>query len=217
MSITDWRQDIHFQLRLKMPTLPGCWWQIMLASMAATISVLIWPVSRPAPILPWRLLWHAARLDPSHSPLHCLSATCNHAQLCFIVNSYRPAGLSDIVAPVCPDWRLAWRRTQPVSYLGKFVHHPGTEHALADPLCVVEAMTKAPNLPPIFIAAGLDDPVAADSRRLEDALKRLQSTHTAHYYPGETHAFHVMVWREQAIRCWRDSFEFLRRYLPVEV
>ena len=34
---------------------------------------------------------------------------------------------------------------------------------------------------------------------------------------GETHAFHVMFWREQALRCWRDSFEFLQQHLPVKV
>ncbi len=102
------------------------------------------------------------------------------------------------------------------SYLGRFAHQPDAKHALADPLCVVEAMTAAPDLPPIFIAAGLEDPVAADSERLEIALKRLHASCTAHYYPGETHAFHVMFWREQAVRCWRDSFEFLQQHQPVK-
>ena len=82
---------------------------------------------------------------------------------------------------------------------------------LADPLCVLEAMATAPDLPPLFIAAGLADPVAGDSQRLEQVLRRLRLPHTARYYPGETHAFHVMFWRAQALVCWRDSFEFLRR------
>ena len=103
------------------------------------------------------------------------------------------------------------------SYLGSFANDPEAKHALADPLCVVEAMTATPWLPPMFIAAGLDDPVAADSERLESALRRLHSHCTAHYYPGETHAFHVMFWRDQAVRCWRDSFEFLQEWLPVQV
>ncbi len=85
---------------------------------------------------------------------------------------------------------------------------------LADPLCVVEAMAAAP-VPPMFIAAGLDDPVAADSQRLDAALQRLHSPCAAHYYAGETHAFHVMFWRAQALLCWRDSFEFLQKQLPV--
>ncbi|MEI6599227.1 MAG: alpha/beta hydrolase fold domain-containing protein [Comamonadaceae bacterium] len=122
---------------------------------------------------------------------------------------YLRAGVSALAARIATDAAH--------SYLGKFANHPDAERALADPLCVVEAMTTTPGLPPIFIAAGLDDPVAADSERLEAALKRLHSACTAHYYPGETHAFHVMFWREQAVRCWRDSFEFLQLHQPVKV
>ena len=119
---------------------------------------------------------------------------------------YQRAGVSAFAASIATD---AAR-----SYLGKFATHPEPAHALADPLCVIEAMTDQPELPPLFIAAGLADPVAADSQRLAHALQRLHSPHTAHYYPGETHAFHVMFWRAQAVRCWRDSFAFLQRYLP---
>ncbi|MDO8698999.1 MAG: hypothetical protein Q7J75_01000 [Rhodoferax sp.] len=54
--------------------------------------------------------------------------------------------------------------------------------------------------------------MAEDSRRLEQALVRLHSPCSAHYYPGETHAFHVMLWREQSILCWRDSFAFLGQF-----
>ena len=120
---------------------------------------------------------------------------------------YRRAGVSAFAAGIATD---AAR-----SYLGKFADHPDAAHALADPLCVIEAMTHAPALPPLFIAAGLADPVAADSQRLAQALRRLHSPHTAHDYPGETHAFHVMFWRAQAMQCWRDSFAFLQRHLPV--
>jgi len=120
---------------------------------------------------------------------------------------YQRAGVSALAARIATD---AAR-----SYLGQSADHPAHAHALADPLCIVEAMQALPSLPPLFIAAGLNDPVAADSQRLERALLRLQSPCSAHYYAGETHAFHVMFWREQAIRCWRDSFEFLHRHLPV--
>ena len=119
---------------------------------------------------------------------------------------YRRAGVSDFSAGIARDAAQ--------SYLGKFSRHPQAEQALADPLCVIEAMTLAPDLPPMFVAAGLADPVVADSQRLEHALHRLHAPCTAHYYPGETHAFHVMFWRAQAVRCWRDSFAFLQRYLP---
>jgi acetyl esterase len=120
---------------------------------------------------------------------------------------YQRAGVSALAARIASD---AAR-----SYLGDSCNHPGQEHALADPLCLVETLPAPNALPPMFIAAGLDDPVAADSQRLEHALRRLQSPCTAHYYAGETHAFHVMFWREQAMRCWRDSFQFLRRHLPL--
>jgi len=121
---------------------------------------------------------------------------------------YRRSGVSALAARVARDAAL--------SYLGEFANRPTAAQALADPLCVVEALAAAPWLPPCFIAAGLDDPVAADSQRLELALQRLHSPCSVHYYPGETHAFHVMFWRAQAMRCWRDSFEFLDQWLPVQ-
>lgn len=122
---------------------------------------------------------------------------------------YRRSGVSALAASIASD--------AAGSYLGRFADHPARQHALADPLCVIEAMQAAPGLPPVFIAAGLDDPVAVDSQRLELALQRLQSPCSAHYYAGETHGFHVMFWREQAIQCWLDSYEFLHQYLPVKV
>jgi acetyl esterase len=122
---------------------------------------------------------------------------------------YRRAGVSALASRIATD---AAR-----SYLGAAFETPGPEQALADPLCVVEAMQPPSPLPPLFIAAGLDDPVAADSQRLEAALHRLHSPCSAHYYAGETHAFHIMFWREQARHCWRDSFEFLHRQLPVQM
>lgn len=121
---------------------------------------------------------------------------------------YRRAGVSELAAGIARDAAHA--------YLGRSADHPAREHALADPLCIVEGMHLPTSLPPIFIAAGLNDPVAADSQRLERELIRLGSPCSAHFYAGETHAFHVMFWRENAMRCWRDSFEFLHRHLPVK-
>jgi acetyl esterase len=121
---------------------------------------------------------------------------------------YERAGVSALAARIAKD---AAR-----SYLGQSANHPRKAHALADPLCVVEAMHAPASLPPLFVAAGLEDPVMDDSRRLERELMRLHSPCCAHYYAGEPHGFHVMFWRENAIRCWRDSFEFLRRHLPVK-
>ena len=121
---------------------------------------------------------------------------------------YRRPGASSLAIRIATD---AAR-----SYLGRGDGAPAGEQAMADPLCLIEEMKVASALPPIFIAAGLDDPVAPDSQRLERALQRLRSPCTARYYPGETHAFHVMFWREQAMNCWRDSFDFLHEHLPVE-
>jgi len=120
---------------------------------------------------------------------------------------YRRAGVSRLAARVAADAAQ--------SYLGAAADRPGAGQALADPLCIVEAMAVAPPpaLPPMFIAAGLADPAAADSQRLEQALVRLHSPCSAHYYAGEPHAFHVLFWRAQARRCWSDSFEFLQRHL----
>ena len=120
---------------------------------------------------------------------------------------YRKAGVSALAMRVLTD---AAR-----SYLGGAADHPGPEQALADPLCVIESMAAPADLPPLFVAAGQDDPIAADTRRLEQALLRIRSPVSARYYAGETHAFHVMFWRANALRCWRDSFEFLNRYLPT--
>jgi len=118
---------------------------------------------------------------------------------------YRRPGVSGLAAQVAED---AAR-----SYLGVHAADPGPAQALADPLCIVEAMTTAPGLPPIFMAAGETDPCTPDTRRLAAALRRLGSPSSVHYYAGQTHGFHVMFWREEALRCWQDSFAFLGRLL----
>ena len=35
------------------------------------------------------------------------------------------------------------------------------------------------------------------------------------YYPGELHAFHALVMRASAQRCWRDTFDFLDKYVTT--
>ena len=68
-------------------------------------------------------------------------------------------------------------------------------------------------LPPFFVPCGTKDPLIDDSRRLASALERLGVEHEARYYPGEVHAFHAMVWRPNARRCWKHTFSFLDRHL----
>ncbi len=90
------------------------------------------------------------------------------------------------------------------------------DHALADPLLVLERAA-APQRPlPAFLASvGSADPVADDTRRLKDALDRLGAVCEAHYYAGEVHAFQALVWRRQARQAWRDTYAFLDQHVPA--
>lgn len=154
-----------------------------------------------------------ARPEPFAAPLFTLDmrpkATliyCGFLQVSAPERYHRP-GISNLARRVAADAAS--------SYLGQSKSRSTPANAMADPLCVIEEMTHAPSLPPVFIAAGLADPVVQDSQRLEAALARWELPQSAHYYAGETHAFHVMFWREQAIRCWNDSFEFLGQTLST--
>ena len=87
---------------------------------------------------------------------------------------------------------------------------------LADPLCILEKMTKSRRpLPPVFAPCGTADPLLDDTRRLEKALKRLDVPVDARYYDGEVHAFHALLWRQQARQCWRQIYDFLDDHAPV--
>lgn len=98
---------------------------------------------------------------------------------------------------------------------GAYLPRPGAlgteELELADPLPFLERGRK-PNrkLPPFFLPVGTRDPLLDDTRRLDEALKRLGAHSEARYYAGEMHAFHALIWRKNARRCWKDTFDFLR-------
>lgn len=94
------------------------------------------------------------------------------------------------------------------AYLG---HEPTGPAGLYDPLLVLEEEQPERGLPPFFTAVGTLDPLLDDTRRLKAALDRLGVPCEAHYHEGEVHAFHALVWRANARRCWRDSFAFLDR------
>jgi len=135
------------------------------------------------------------------------------------------------VIPMCgmlqvTDWERFVRR-RPLSqflqdrlhetaeaYLGHDVSLHGPSAELADPLVLLEQglQTERP-LPPMFAGVGTADPLLDDSRRLGHALTRLAVPHEVRYYPGEVHAFHAFVFREQARRCWQEQFAFIDRYL----
>jgi acetyl esterase len=98
------------------------------------------------------------------------------------------------------------------AYLGGAVAEAEGALDLADPVVLLErgAPPERP-LPAFFVPVGTKDPLLDDSRRLKAALDRLGVPCEVHYYPGEVHAFHALVWRENARRCWHDTFAFLSR------
>jgi acetyl esterase len=96
-------------------------------------------------------------------------------------------------------------------------HPHGEARDLADPLVWLErADPPLRPLPPFFAGVGTADPLLDDTRRLKQALDRLGVACEAHYYPGEIHAFHALVWRPAARAYWRDSFAFLERHLEPQ-
>jgi acetyl esterase len=83
---------------------------------------------------------------------------------------------------------------------------------LADPVVLLErGQAPARPLPPCFAPVGARDPLRHDNDRLAAALRAVGGRCEAPVYPGSGHAFHAFVFREQARRCWRDTFAFLER------
>ncbi len=102
------------------------------------------------------------------------------------------------------------------SYLGPRASTHGPTLELADPLLLLERDDRpARPLPPCLATVGTADPLLDDTRRLKAALDRRGVECEAIYYPREVHAFHAMVWRSEAKRCWADSYRFLERHVDV--
>lgn len=100
------------------------------------------------------------------------------------------------------------------AYLGPDPSAFGATLDLADPLVVLERATPPDrSLPPCFASVGTADPLLPDTRRLAAALGAMGVPHRAEYYPKEAHAFHALVWRPEARRCWRHTFEFLDEHV----
>lgn len=101
------------------------------------------------------------------------------------------------------------------AYLGDPEAAAAPSSALADPLLLIEAAAAAGTsalpraLPPIMLPVGTADPLLDDTRRLETALRKLSVPCDARYYDGEPHAFHALLWRKAARRCWRDTHAFV--------
>ncbi|MDP3275360.1 MAG: alpha/beta hydrolase [Deltaproteobacteria bacterium] len=86
--------------------------------------------------------------------------------------------------------------------------HPTRE--LADPLVWLErAEAPARALPALFAAVGTRDPLLDDTRRLAAAWRSHGAPCEALMVPGEVHAYHAFVWRQQARETWRRKLRFL--------
>jgi acetyl esterase len=101
-----------------------------------------------------------------------------------------------------------------LAYLGGAHATPSRAFELADPLLVLERGEPPQRaLPPFHAVVGTKDPLLDDTRRLKRAVERLGGVCEARYYVGEPHAFHALVIRRNARRCWKESFDFLSRAL----
>lgn len=100
------------------------------------------------------------------------------------------------------------------AYVGRLHDRAPGELDLADPLHVFERRERPDRpLPGFFVPIGTRDPLLDDTRRLDRALKAMGVECEARYYEGELHAFHALLWRRQARRCWREQLAFLGRAL----
>jgi len=119
--------------------------------------------------------------------------------------------------------RFIAERIEEVSdaYLGELdrPEHSGSDAlGLADPLLVLEGPARpARTLPPFFVPCCTADPLPDDTPRPAPPLRARGFVAQDVYYPGEVHAFHAFIFREQAQRCWRDTFAFLDDHCPAVV
>jgi len=102
-------------------------------------------------------------------------------------------------------------------YLGSLDVVPGSRAELdfADPVLALERREKPDRpLPPFFLPCGTADPLLDDNRRMANALRAMNVEVDERYYPGEMHAFHAFVFRQQARQCWGHTYAFLDRHVP---
>jgi acetyl esterase len=83
-------------------------------------------------------------------------------------------------------------------------------HDLVNPVQLLEREAPKRPLPPFFLPVGGLDHLKDDHERMEAALLKHGADVVNKVYPGEIHAFHAFIFRENARQCWRDHYEFLR-------
>ena len=161
------------------------------ANLTAALAVAC-SFERPEP-------WARDLFDLGLAPLAALPA-CGMFQLSDPARLWRKRPMS--------VWLRDRLKEPAMAYLGQA--DPPVPSGLADPLLVLEGEeAPARPLPPFFAPVGTKDPLLPDTRRLKAALDRRGVPCEARYYPGEIHAFHALVWRKNARRCWRDTYKFL--------
>lgn len=107
-----------------------------------------------------------------------------------------------------------WVRGIEDSYLGELAGDLAATE-LADPVRVLERGERPDRpLPPVFLSVGGDDVLLEDTHRIARALRALDVPHETRVYDGEGHAFQMLTWRGNAKQSWRETFEFLRGYVP---
>jgi acetyl esterase len=154
--------------------------------------------------------WARAVYDTNVVPRVCIPA-CGLLQVSDTDRFARRRKLSSFLGDRIEEVSRAYLGPERTARTG----HP--ELDLADPLVFLERGVPPDRpLPAFFTFVGTKDPLLDDTRRLGRALTRLAVPHRVEYYPGEIHAFHAMVWRHHARRCWAHTYEFLDQHLgPV--
>jgi acetyl esterase len=85
---------------------------------------------------------------------------------------------------------------------------------LANPLLILESDVEPVRpLPAYFATCGTKDVLIYDTKRLIPALEKHGAVAEAIYYPGEIHAFHALLFRKAAKKCWVDQLRFTKRIL----
>ena len=167
------------------------------ANLATVVTVACcWPREEP---------WTRAAFDAPAHPIATL-AYCGILQVTDTRRFSRAGTVGWIVGDRLLDVEL--------SYLPAERPHPQTP-TLADPVRVIEQAAPAERpLPPIFAPCGTADALIDDSRRLVEAVRGHGGHADLVEYDGEPHAFHALLWRAQARRCWLDTYDFLETHVP---
>ncbi len=145
---------------------------------------------------------HAERIFARNVVPSAVVPACGIFQVSDTERFARSGGVNFFIADRLREVSSAYLGTEPPASTGHW--------DLADPLLVFERGEKPDRpLPPFFLPCGTRDPLIDDSRRMKRALDKLGVECSAPEYEGEHHAFHAFIFKNNARKCWRDTFDFL--------